>query len=70
MQLNANQVTVMLPDGTKKSVKTDKDGYSEECAPSGRYAVFARYTEAKPGEHAGMKFSETRHYATLVVDVK
>ncbi len=64
------EVTVLLPGEMKQAVKTNKDGFTEEFAPSGRYAVFARFTEAKPGEHAGMKFTETRHYATLVVDVK
>jgi uncharacterized GH25 family protein len=64
------EVTVLVPGEPKKAVKTDKDGLTEAFAPSGRYGVFARYTEAKPGEHAGMKFTGTRHYATLVVDVK
>jgi uncharacterized GH25 family protein len=64
------EVTVLVPGEAKKAVATDKDGFTEAFAPSGRYGVFARYTEAKPGEHLGMKFTETRHYATLVVDVK
>ena len=64
------EVTVIVPGEPKKAVKTDKEGFTEAFAPSGRYGVYARYTEAKGGELAGMKFTETRHYATLVVDVR
>jgi uncharacterized GH25 family protein len=64
------EVTVLVPGEAKKAVKTDKEGFTETFAPSGRYGVFARYTEMAGGELAGMKFTETRHYATLVVDVK
>lgn len=64
------EATVMVPGGEKKALKTDKDGFTPEFAPSGRYGVFARVTEAKAGEYAGKAYGETRHYATLVVDVK
>lgn len=64
------EVTVLLPGSEGKATKTDKDGFTEAFAPSGRYGVFARWTEPKGGEAAGMKFTETRHYATLVIDVK
>ena len=36
---------------------------------AGRYGVYAKHVEAKRGEHAGKKFDEIRHYATLVCDV-
>jgi N-acetylneuraminic acid mutarotase len=61
-------VTVLKPDRTKAKVKTGKDGLTEAVEGSGRYGAWARYTEAKPGEHDGKKYTEVRHYATLVVD--
>jgi hypothetical protein len=64
------EYTVLIPGGTKKAAKTDKEGFTEAFESLGRYGVFARVTEAKPGEAAGKKFDETRQYATLVVDVK
>jgi hypothetical protein len=64
------EVTVLVPGGSKKAVKTDQDGLTPAFEAGGRYGVFARVTEAKAGEHAGKKFDETRYYATLVVDVK
>lgn len=64
------EVTVMVPGSMKQMVKTDKDGLTPAFAAAGRYGVFARWTEAKPGEHAGKKYEEVRHYATLVADVK
>jgi uncharacterized GH25 family protein len=62
--------SVLLPDGKKEKLKTDKDGYTAAFAGSGRFAVWLRHTEAKAGEHAGQKYDEVKHYATLVVDVK
>ncbi|MFO0798373.1 MAG: DUF4198 domain-containing protein [Gemmataceae bacterium] len=64
------EATVMAPGGEKKQLKTDKDGFTPEFAPTGRYGVFARVTDASPGEYAGKAYTETRHYATLVTDVK
>ncbi len=64
------ETTVLVPGGEKKAVKTDKDGFTPEFAATGRYGVFARVTDAKAGEYAGKAYTETRHYATLVVDVK
>ena len=62
--------SVLLPDGKKEKLKTDKDGYSTVFAGAGRYAVWLRQTEAKAGEHDGKKYEEVKHYATLVTDVK
>lgn len=64
-----SEVTVMLPAGEKKAVKTDKDGYTPAFEGAGRYGVYAKLVEVKTGEHAGKKFEEVRSYATLVCDV-
>ncbi len=64
------EVTVLPPEGEKKTAKTDKEGFTPAYAGKGRYGVFARVTEAKAGEYAGKKYEETRCYATLVIDVK
>jgi uncharacterized GH25 family protein len=63
------EVTVILPDGKKEKVKTDHQGMTKEFTGAGRYGAWTRTTEAKSGEHGGKKYEETRHYATLVVDV-
>lgn len=63
------EVTVLVPGSAKQMVKTDKEGLTPAFAATGRYGVFARWTEAKAGEHAGKKYEEVRHYATLVADV-
>jgi hypothetical protein len=67
--LAESEVTVILPDGKKKMLKTDKDGYTPPFEGAGRYGVYAKQIEAKEGEHAGKKYSEIRSYATLVCDV-
>ncbi|MBX9581783.1 MAG: DUF4198 domain-containing protein [Gemmataceae bacterium] len=67
------EVSVLVPGSGKterKAVKTDAQGYTEPFAAAGRYGVNARVTETAAGELAGKKYEETRHYATLVVDVK
>jgi uncharacterized GH25 family protein len=63
------EVTVLVPGSEKKSVTTDKEGFTPAFEATGRYGVSARVTEAKGGEYAGQKYEEARHYATLVVDV-
>jgi hypothetical protein len=62
--------SVLLPDGKKEKLKTDKDGCTAEFAGAGRYAVWLRHTEAKAGEADGKKYDDVKHYATLVADVK
>jgi uncharacterized GH25 family protein len=64
------EVTVLKPDGTKEKVLTDKDGRTKPFSKTGRYGAWARYTEAKSGEHHGKKYEEVRHYATLVVETQ
>jgi uncharacterized GH25 family protein len=61
--------TVVLPGGTKEKAKTDADGYTPAYAGAGRYAAYFKVSEARAGEHAGQKYEEVRHYATLVADV-
>lgn len=63
------EMTVMLPDGTKKAVKSDKEGLTPEFEGSGRFGVVAKLIQDKGGEHAGKKYDELRVYATLVCDV-
>ena len=63
------EATVLLPDGKKEKTKTDSQGFTKEFTGAGRYGVWVLVTEAKGGEHDGKKYEETRHYATLVVDV-
>lgn len=64
------EVTVMVPGGSKKAEKTDKEGFTPAYAESGRYGVYAKFVETKGGEHAGKKYDEVRNYATLVTDVR
>lgn len=61
-------VTVLLPDGESKKVKTDSEGRTPVFAATGRYGVWARVMEETPGEYQDKKYSHVRHYPTLVVD--
>jgi uncharacterized GH25 family protein len=61
--------SVLLPDGAKEKVTTDKDGYTTAFDKPGRYAVWFRHAEVKASEHDGKKYEEVRHYATLVADI-
>lgn len=67
--LAESEVSVLVPNSSKKDVKTDKDGFTSEFEAAGRYGVYAKLIEAKSGEHAGKKFDEARHYATLVCEI-
>jgi uncharacterized GH25 family protein len=62
--------SVRLPDGKKEAVTTDAEGYTAPFTGPGRYAAWLRHTETKAGEYEGKKYTEAKHYATLVVDVK
>lgn len=62
------EVTVLVPGGGRKAVKTGADGLTPAFEGQGRYGVVAKRFEAKPGEHAGLKYEEVRNYATLVFD--
>lgn len=61
------EITVLLPDGGEKIVKTGPSGQTEVFAQNGRYGAWARFWETSAaGERAGKKYTETHHYATLV----
>lgn len=62
------EITVILPDGTQKKVKTDAAGLTEVLPQAGRYGAWARFWEPGTGERDGKKYEELRHYATLVFD--
>lgn len=62
------EITVILPDGNQKKLKTDASGQTETLTQRGRFGAWARYWEAHPGERDGKKYEEVRHYATLVFD--
>jgi len=62
------EVTVLKPEGGKAKVKTDKDGLTPAFPAVGRYGVWTKHTEVRPGEHDGKKYDEVRRYATLVFD--
>ena len=62
------EITIILPDGKHKKVMTDENGQTEALDQTGRYGAWARHWEEKPGERDGQKYTEVRHYATLVFD--
>lgn len=62
------EITVILPDGSQKAVKTDAEGRTEVFAQRGRYGAWARYWESSRGERQGKAYEQIRHYATLVFD--
>lgn len=59
------QVTVILPDGTEKKLKTDANGETESFSAKGRYGAWARYWQDTAGEQGGKKYEQIRNYATL-----
>jgi hypothetical protein len=63
-----SEITIILPDGSQKKVKTNQAGQTEVLTSMGRYGAWARYWEPVGGERDGKRFEETRHYATLVFD--
>lgn len=62
------EITVLLPDGSQRKVKTDDAGLTEVFTLSGRFGAWARFWEPVTGERDGKKYEEIRHYATLVFD--
>lgn len=64
-----SEVNLILPDGKKQKATTDKEGMTSAFDQKGRYGAWTRLVEAAAGEKDGKKFEETRHYATVVVDV-
>lgn len=63
-----SEVTVILPDGTQETVRTDAHGQTKTMTQKGRYGAWARFWEEAPGERDGKKYDELRHYAMLVFD--
>lgn len=63
-----SEITVILPDGAEKKVKTGANGETEAFSAPGRYGAWARFWEPIPGERDGKKYGEVRNYATLVFD--
>ncbi len=66
--LPGSEITVILPDGREKKMKTDASGETEPIPETGRFGAWARFWETIPGERDGKKYDEVRHYATLVFD--
>jgi hypothetical protein len=67
--LAGGEITVILPDGKQRTVKTDQAGQTEVFAETGRYGAWARFWETgAAGERNGKKYAETHHYATLVFE--
>lgn len=62
-------VNLLMPDGSESSVTTDADGLTEVLTARGRYGAWARHWEQVSGEHNGVRYGHTRHYATVVFDV-
>ena len=63
-----SEITVILPDGTQKVVKTDASGLTEPFSQTGRFGAWARFWEPSAGERDGKKFEALRHYGTLVFE--
>jgi uncharacterized GH25 family protein len=65
------EVVVLVPGKEKPTeLKTDKEGaFTLPTGKGGLYGVRARYVEDKPGEEDGKKYTEVRHYATLVLEL-
>ena len=61
-------VSILTPSDKSEKVVTDDKGLTPVVSEAGRYAVWARIVEAKPGELGGKKYEEIRHYPTLVCD--
>lgn len=69
--LTEAEVFLRRPGSEKMEIlKTDSTGHTPAYTDSGRYGVVARKIESTAGEHAGKKYQEVRHYATLVADVQ
>lgn len=63
------EMTVIHPDGASEKMMTNKEGLTPVLTQTGRHGVWARYWEEKPGTRDQKKFSQVRHYATLVFDL-
>jgi len=64
------QITVILPDGDQKEIKTDVVGMTPAFKQAGRYGVWGRVTLGDGGEHDGKPYASSRGYATLTIQVE
>lgn len=63
-----SEVTLVLPGGQQKKVKTDANGRTPMIHQTGRLAAWARFWEPGTGERDGKPYEQLRHYAMLVFD--
>ena len=63
-----SEITVLLPDGSQRKLKTDAAGQTATLAQSGRFGAWARFWEPASGDRDGKHYQEIHHYATLVFD--
>ena len=66
--LPESEVTLVLPGGEQKKVKTDATGHTPLIPQTGRLAAWARFWEPGTGERDGKPYEQLRHYAMLVFD--
>lgn len=64
------EVNLVLPDGERKQITAGAEGKTAGFEAKGRYGAWARFVEPVAGEHDGKKYTERRHYATLVIDAE
>jgi hypothetical protein len=64
-----SEVSLVLPDGSEKKLRTNASGETPALSAPGRYGAWARFWEPIPGERDGKKYEDVRNYATLVIDV-
>lgn len=65
---SAAEVTLVLPDGSQKVVKTGLDGRTEAFAARGQVGAWARHWEEAAGERDGRPYTQVRHYGMLTFD--
>lgn len=64
------EVTLVLPDGPQRVVRTGADGRVEPFAAHGRVGAWARHWEDASGEKDGKPFTQVRHYGMLTFDTR
>ncbi len=62
------EITVVLPGGREKRIKTNDKGIAGPLTEAGRYAIWARFWEPGTGEHNGKAYEQVRHYGMLVFE--
>jgi len=67
---SAAEVTLVLPDGSQKVVKTGRDGRTEAFAARGQVGAWARYWEEAAGEREGKAYAQIRHYGMVTFDTR